>query len=166
MNVGGVPWTAQSRPELKDGFRNVMLLCVAMLGLVLLCFIFPALYSRIMAWRRRRAMRRSWSLNRKSFLRRTTSVGERTERGGYLRLFWHRSEKFYSLLLWAGCWFKALYFSFQQIALSKLLNCWCMLITEICTLILFLAWREILFSVEGSSHLLEVVDVCIEILFF
>ncbi|XP_027112754.2 uncharacterized protein LOC113753860 [Coffea eugenioides] len=87
MNVGGVPWTAQSKPELKDGFRNVMLLCVAMLGLVLLCFIFPALYSRIMAWRRRRAMRRSWSLNRKSFLRRTTPVGERTERGGYLRLF-------------------------------------------------------------------------------
>lgn len=87
MNVGGVPWTGQSKPELKDGFRNVMLLCVAMLVLLLLCFIFPALYSRIMAWRRRRAMRRSWSLNRKSFVRRTTPIGERTERGGYLRLF-------------------------------------------------------------------------------
>ncbi|RDY10578.1 zntB, partial [Mucuna pruriens] len=29
MNVGGVPWTGQNAPELKDGFRNVMLLCVA-----------------------------------------------------------------------------------------------------------------------------------------
>ncbi|WVY93838.1 hypothetical protein V8G54_032926 [Vigna mungo] len=27
MNVGGVPWTGQNAPELKDGFRNVILLC-------------------------------------------------------------------------------------------------------------------------------------------
>ncbi|KAA8545687.1 hypothetical protein F0562_020862 [Nyssa sinensis] len=83
MNVGGVPWTGQNEPELKEGFRNVMLLCVAMLLLVLLCFTFPALYSRVAAWRRRRAMKRSWSLNRKSFLRRTFGGGER---GGYLRI--------------------------------------------------------------------------------
>ncbi|KAK9290324.1 hypothetical protein L1049_008491 [Liquidambar formosana] len=31
MNVGGVPWTDQKDPALKDGFRNVMLVCVAML---------------------------------------------------------------------------------------------------------------------------------------
>ncbi|KAM7482368.1 hypothetical protein LguiB_006951 [Lonicera macranthoides] len=84
MNVGGVPWTGQRDPSIKHGFRNVMLLCVAMLLFVLLCFIFPALYSRITAWQRRRAMRRSWSLNRRSFLKRT--VGGGGERGGYLRL--------------------------------------------------------------------------------
>ncbi|KAL3538733.1 hypothetical protein ACH5RR_002099 [Cinchona calisaya] len=87
MNVGGVPWTGQDNPELKYGFRNVMLLCVTMLLLVLLFFVFPALYSRIMAWQRRRALKRSWSLNRKSFHRRTTPVGDRTEKEGYLRLF-------------------------------------------------------------------------------
>ncbi|KAI4375908.1 hypothetical protein MLD38_013724 [Melastoma candidum] len=27
MNVGGVPWTGQRDPKLKDGFRNVMLIC-------------------------------------------------------------------------------------------------------------------------------------------
>lgn len=79
MNVGGVPWTGQKEPKLMNGFRNVMFLCVAMLVLVLLCFLFPALYTRIAAWRRRRDIRRSWSLNRRSFTR-------RTERGGYLRI--------------------------------------------------------------------------------
>ncbi|KAL5787877.1 hypothetical protein ACOSP7_004826 [Xanthoceras sorbifolium] len=83
MNVGGVPWTGQKDPALKDGFRNVMFLCVGMLFLVLLCFICPALYTRGAAWRRRRAMRRSWSLNRRSFLKRTLGV---QERGGYLRI--------------------------------------------------------------------------------
>lgn len=83
MNVGGVPWTLQKEP--KDGFRNVVFLCVAMLLLVLLCFLCPAAYNRIAAWQRRRAMRRSWSLNRKSFLKR--SVGVQVQgRGGYLRL--------------------------------------------------------------------------------
>ncbi|KAL2513593.1 Magnesium transporter CorA-like family protein [Forsythia ovata] len=86
MNVGGVPWTGQRDPELKDGFLNVILLCVGMLAVVLLCFIFPALYSRVMAWQRRRALRRSWSLNRKSFIKRTVEGGEGKERGGYLRL--------------------------------------------------------------------------------
>ncbi|PON32579.1 Mg2+ transporter protein, Zinc transport protein [Parasponia andersonii] len=85
MNVSGVPWTGQKDPKHKDGFRNVMLLCVAMLFLVLLCFIFPFLYSRIAAWRRTRALKKSWSLNRKSFLRRTAG-GPSQERGGYLRL--------------------------------------------------------------------------------
>ncbi|XP_031265690.1 uncharacterized protein LOC116124126 isoform X2 [Pistacia vera] len=83
MNVGGVPWTGQRDPELKDGFRNVMFLCLAMLFFVLLCFICPHLYTRFLAWQRRRAMRRSWSLNRKSFLRRTVGF---QERGGYLRI--------------------------------------------------------------------------------
>ncbi|KAK4338059.1 hypothetical protein RND71_042546 [Anisodus tanguticus] len=87
MNVGGVPWTNQREPELKEGFRNVMLLCVVLLLLVLLCFLFPALYSHIMAWKRRRDMKRSWSLNRRSFLRRSTGLRERNEKGGYLRLY-------------------------------------------------------------------------------
>ncbi|XP_022986436.1 uncharacterized protein LOC111484180 isoform X1 [Cucurbita maxima] len=86
MNVGGVPWTDQRNPELKDGFRNVMFLCVAMLLLVLLCFSFPALYTYIAAWHRRRKMRRSWSLNRKSFLKRTMRNGDDNRGGGYLRI--------------------------------------------------------------------------------
>ncbi|TQE02593.1 hypothetical protein C1H46_011827 [Malus baccata] len=85
MNVGGVPWTGQKDPTLKDGFRNVMLLCVAMLLLALLCFSFPVLYTRIAAWHRSRVMKRSWSLNRKSFLKRTHGIGVR-ERRGYLRI--------------------------------------------------------------------------------
>lgn len=85
MNVGGVPWTEQKNPKLKDGFRNVMLVCVAMLFLVLLCFVFPFIYAGIAEWRRKRATRKSWSLNRKSFLMRTVKdVGQ--ERGGYLRI--------------------------------------------------------------------------------
>lgn len=84
MNVGGVPWTEQRDPKLKDGFRNVILLCVAMLLFVLLCFIVPAIYARVAAWRRKRDVRRSWSLNRKSILRKTLG-GE--DRGGYLRLW-------------------------------------------------------------------------------
>ncbi|CAN4128236.1 unnamed protein product [Withania somnifera] len=68
------------------GVRNVML-CVVLLLLVLLCFLFPSLYTHVMAWKRRRDMKRSWSLNRRSFLRRSTSVRERNERGGYLRLY-------------------------------------------------------------------------------
>ncbi|KAJ9159244.1 hypothetical protein P3X46_024764 [Hevea brasiliensis] len=83
MNVGGVPWTGQKDPELQDGFRNVMFLCLVMLILLLLCFLFPSLYVRLAAWRRRWATRRSWSFNRKSFLYRTHG-GE--ERGGYLRI--------------------------------------------------------------------------------
>ncbi|KAK8616268.1 hypothetical protein V6N13_017824 [Hibiscus sabdariffa] len=58
MNVGGVPWTVQKDPALKDGFRNVLALCVVMLILVLVCFIFPALYSRLTAWHQRRSLRR------------------------------------------------------------------------------------------------------------
>ncbi|XP_062021823.1 uncharacterized protein LOC133738323 [Rosa rugosa] len=85
MNVGGVPWTGQNDPTLKNGFRNVMLLCIVMLLLALLCFSFPALYTRIVTWQRRRVLRRSWSLNRKSFLSRTHGIGVQ-ERRGYLRL--------------------------------------------------------------------------------
>ncbi|XP_061370852.1 uncharacterized protein LOC133313481 [Gastrolobium bilobum] len=85
MNVGGVPWTGQTSPELKNGFRNVLLLCVVMLLLVLLCFIFPALYTRIAtAWRNKRSLGRNWSLNRKSLLRRPLRIDQ--ERGGYLRI--------------------------------------------------------------------------------
>ncbi|XP_044509505.1 zinc transport protein ZntB-like [Mangifera indica] len=84
MNVGGVPWTGQRDPELKDGFRNVMFLCLAMLFLILLCFICPYLYTRFLAWQRRRDMKRSWSFNKKSFLR---TVGVQAQgRNGYLRI--------------------------------------------------------------------------------
>lgn len=85
MNVGGVPWTGQNDPKIKDGFRNVMLLCVAMLVLVLLCFCFPLVYSHLVAWYQR-TTKRSWTLNRKSFLKRTTGNGGAQERRGYLRI--------------------------------------------------------------------------------
>lgn len=89
MNVGGVPWTNQNEPELKEGFHNVMLLCVALILLVLLCFLFPVFYASFVTWKRRRDMKRSWSLNQKSFLRRTTSSSrERNDKGGYQQLYW------------------------------------------------------------------------------
>ncbi|KAJ0526095.1 putative phytepsin [Helianthus annuus] len=50
--TGGVPWTQQRDPKLKNGFRNVMLVCVGTLILVLLCFLFPFLYGRISFWRK------------------------------------------------------------------------------------------------------------------
>ncbi|XP_010532957.1 PREDICTED: uncharacterized protein LOC104808837 [Tarenaya hassleriana] len=83
MNVGGVPWTGQDEPELRDGFRNVMYICVIMLLLVLCCFVFPAMYSRLSSWQRVRAMKRNWSLNRRSFQKRPNIVQERR---GYLRI--------------------------------------------------------------------------------
>ena len=85
MNVGGVPWTAQRDPALQDGFRNVMILCVVMLFLLLVSFSFPSLYARVNSWRRRHAMRRSWSINRKSFLSRTFQRGG-FQGGGYMRI--------------------------------------------------------------------------------
>ncbi|KAF6147347.1 hypothetical protein GIB67_003245 [Kingdonia uniflora] len=85
MNVGGVPWTAQKDPAIKDGFLNVLLISAAMLLLILFGFTFPVLYSRVAEWRKRRAMRRSWSLNRKSFLNRSR-VSASQEQGGYLRI--------------------------------------------------------------------------------
>ncbi|WJX26406.1 hypothetical protein P8452_15331 [Trifolium repens] len=86
MNVGGVPWTGQNSPELKDGFRNVMLVCVAMLVFVLLCFLFPALYTRIVTgWREKRTLGKNWSLNKKSLLRRPLRIDD-AARGGYLRI--------------------------------------------------------------------------------
>lgn len=33
MNVGGVPWTAQNKPELGDVFRNVIFILLIQLGL-------------------------------------------------------------------------------------------------------------------------------------
>ncbi|KAK3015117.1 hypothetical protein RJ639_006797 [Escallonia herrerae] len=74
MNVGGVPWTLQRDPELKDGFRNVIMLCVALLLLVVLCFIFVDSYNRIKVWYRKRAMGISSSqksLNRRNSFKRT-----------------------------------------------------------------------------------------------
>ncbi|GAA0148293.1 hypothetical protein LIER_07776 [Lithospermum erythrorhizon] len=81
MNVGGLPWTVQKNPEVKNGFRNVMFLCSAMLLVVLLCFLLPTVYSRVMAWKRKRAMRRSGSMNWRNIAR-----GNKVVPGGYLRL--------------------------------------------------------------------------------
>ncbi|KAJ4963414.1 hypothetical protein NE237_023353 [Protea cynaroides] len=80
MNVGGVPWTGQDDPAIKAGFRSVMFVSVVVLLLLLLCFTFPAIYARIVTWRKKRALRRSWSLNRKSFLKRTMKGGSHERR--------------------------------------------------------------------------------------
>lgn len=77
--MGGVPWTGQNDPAIKHGFEKVMILCVVTLVLVFLCFLFPELYTRITAWRRRREMKRSWSTSRRS-------LNRRTERGSYFRI--------------------------------------------------------------------------------
>ncbi|XP_038977080.1 uncharacterized protein LOC103699545 [Phoenix dactylifera] len=86
MNVGGVPWTNQRDPELKDGFINVMIVCAVILFLLLFCFIFPSLYTRISAWRRKYALKKSWSLNRKSFFKRTLPNGGLWRGEGYTRI--------------------------------------------------------------------------------
>ncbi|GAA0176710.1 hypothetical protein LIER_29584 [Lithospermum erythrorhizon] len=86
MNVGGVPWTMQNNPEVKDGFLNVMLLCVFMLLVVLLCFLFPTLYSHITSWRRRRATRGSSLLNWKSIFEMRVRSNNRPTSGGYWQL--------------------------------------------------------------------------------
>ncbi|KAL1557859.1 hypothetical protein AAHA92_08394 [Salvia divinorum] len=86
MNVGGVPWTGQDDPELKDGFYNVVVICVMMLVMVFLCFLFPGLYSHIMGWQRTRTLRRCRSINHKSFIRRTGVGGEPIQRRGYSRI--------------------------------------------------------------------------------
>lgn len=82
MNVGGVPWTGQKDPRLKDGFLNVMLICAAILFLLLLCFAFPYLYSCVSAWRRQCAFIRSYSMNRKSLKKSRSGL----QMGGYTRI--------------------------------------------------------------------------------
>ncbi|XP_058069496.1 uncharacterized protein LOC131218748 [Magnolia sinica] len=89
MNVGGVPWTGQNDPALKDGFLNVILLCGALLLVLVACFTFRALYTRISAWvlMKKRAFRRTASLNRKSFLGRKILENGRVQgRDGYTQL--------------------------------------------------------------------------------
>lgn len=83
MNVGGVPWTGQKDPSLQDGFVNVLLLCGAVLVLLMICFTFPALYTRLHSCKQ--TLHRNWSLNRKSFLRTLSRRGFQ-EGGGYTRL--------------------------------------------------------------------------------
>ncbi|KAL5229780.1 hypothetical protein ABZP36_028556 [Zizania latifolia] len=80
MNVGGVPWTQQKNPANRDGFVNVMVICVVILLILLLCFLFPSLYSRVSAWRTRRALARSSSQN-KRYLKLL-----RGHKEGYMRL--------------------------------------------------------------------------------
>ena len=51
MNVGGVPWKEQNKnPRNRDGFMNVMLICTVILLLLLMCFLFPSLYSHGTTW--------------------------------------------------------------------------------------------------------------------
>ncbi|XP_062196091.1 uncharacterized protein LOC133899151 [Phragmites australis] len=80
MNVGGVPWTEQKNPENIDGFMNVMLICIAILLLLLLCFLFPSLYSHVTAWRTRRELTRSNSQNKRHL------KVFRDHKEGYMRL--------------------------------------------------------------------------------
>ncbi|KAH9300443.1 hypothetical protein KI387_012026 [Taxus chinensis] len=82
MNVGGVPWTEQNNPALKDGFMNVLLICGAILLLLLVVFGAVPLYTHLYAWRKRQASKRIWSSTRRSFTKRGTDV----HNGGYLLL--------------------------------------------------------------------------------
>lgn len=86
MNVGGVPWTGQRNPDLKDGFRNVMILCAMLLFLLLVCFTFPSLYARMSSWRSHASLKRTWSIGRKSFLRKTIHQNGFQGGGGYIRI--------------------------------------------------------------------------------
>lgn len=88
MNVGGVPWTGQNDPDIKDGFLNVMLLCLAILVLILFCAAFPFLLTQFSAWRNHRAvtaLKRNLSVKRRSSLKRVMQGG-RFQGGGYVRL--------------------------------------------------------------------------------
>uniref|UniRef100_A0A0D6R3F3 Magnesium transporter n=1 Tax=Araucaria cunninghamii TaxID=56994 RepID=A0A0D6R3F3_ARACU len=85
MNVGGVPWTEQKNPALRDGFINVLLICAAILLLLLVCFGAIPVYTRLSAWRKRQASKKIWSSTRRSFTKRGNYSGE-THNGGYLLL--------------------------------------------------------------------------------
>jgi hypothetical protein len=47
MNVGGVPWTMQTNPKISHGFRNVMLICAAIVIVLLVLFGAVPLYNLI-----------------------------------------------------------------------------------------------------------------------
>ncbi|KAG9155837.1 hypothetical protein Leryth_004096 [Lithospermum erythrorhizon] len=46
----------------------------------------PVVYSRVIPWKRKRAMRRSGSMNLRSSLKRTIGGGNKVSPGGYIRL--------------------------------------------------------------------------------
>lgn len=75
MNVGGVPWTTQKDPQIEDGFVNVMILCIVLLVFLLLCFMFPTLYARMLIWRRKHSLKRKWSFKGKSYSQGHSSNG-------------------------------------------------------------------------------------------
>lgn len=58
MNVGGVPWTMQTNPKISHGFRNVMLICAAIVLLLLVLFGAMPLYNSVINWRGRGACTR------------------------------------------------------------------------------------------------------------
>ncbi|ONK65733.1 uncharacterized protein A4U43_C06F370 [Asparagus officinalis] len=63
MNVGGVPWTMQNDPAIKDGFINVMKICGIVVFFLLFCFGFPSLYDTFSTWRSRLSNRWSFILD-------------------------------------------------------------------------------------------------------
>jgi len=85
MNVGGVPWTGQKDPTSEDGFRNVLLICAAILFLFLAFFGAVPLYMRLSAWRKRIMDKRIWPSTGRSFSKRGNYSGD-TYSGGYLFL--------------------------------------------------------------------------------
>jgi hypothetical protein len=78
--VGGVPWTNQKDPKLNGGFMKVMILCVAVVLLLLLCFTFPSIYVRFLSWRTKSALKRNSSFTKRP--RRNILNGNL--RGGYV----------------------------------------------------------------------------------
>lgn len=55
MNVGGVPWTTQTNPKIIHGFRNVMIICAAIVMLLLVIFGAVPLYNYLISGRRQGA---------------------------------------------------------------------------------------------------------------
>eukprot|EP00897_Mesotaenium_endlicherianum_P009547 jgi/Mesen1/8620/ME000050S08029 len=54
MNVAGVPWVPQTTadPRLLAGFFNVMVICTGVAAFMLLAFLTPPLYRRVVKWHR------------------------------------------------------------------------------------------------------------------
>ncbi|KAJ7541389.1 hypothetical protein O6H91_10G057300 [Diphasiastrum complanatum] len=82
MNVGGVPWTDREDPHKNHGFRNVILLCTAVLVLLLACFGAVPLYSFVTSQRRQGDIKKRWLSSIKSIRRRSNPSAE-WQHGGY-----------------------------------------------------------------------------------
>lgn len=71
--MGGIPWTEQKNPALRDGFLNVVFICSGILALLLLCFCAGPLYSFIATNRKRAAVSKLWQSTKRTMSRKLKS---------------------------------------------------------------------------------------------